>query len=159
MVYLKWIVLIITILLFNTTSFFMRKRLSYSELYSTVLFALVACSIADGYASFHFKAWGFFEVEKVEFSALLIVLGIYPGAAAMIINWYPYASSWWKKFTYLMGWAIFSTLYEWLTLVVGILWHIKWNLFYSFLIYPFIYYMLIIHVRIYRKWMTNNSTD
>jgi hypothetical protein len=153
---MKWIVLLLTILLFNTIVILMRKRLKTSELYTTVIFSLVVVLLTDTYASFSFKAWGFFKKEETEFSVLLIILGIYPAAATMIINWYPYKSVWWLKFCYLMGWTFFSTAYEWLTLKVGILWHSNWNLFYSFVLYPFIYYLLILHLRIYR-WMKQRA--
>lgn len=156
---MKWLVLAVTILIFNSIAFLMRKRLKFSELYATVTFALVADTLSDLYASFNFKAWGFFEPAKAELTTMFIILGIYPAAAAMIINWYPYESAWWKKIIYLMCWSVFSTAYEWLTLVTGILWHKNWNLFYSFLIYPFIYYMLIVHIRIYRWWTAKNSTN
>ncbi|MGM0874626.1 MAG: CBO0543 family protein [Bacillota bacterium] len=147
---LKWGTLIISILLFNIVAILMKKRLKISEIYTTVIFALLACTIVDAFASIRFKAWGFFEVEKAEFTVLLILLGIYPAAAAMIINWFPYNYGWWQKLCYLMAWAVLSTVYEWLTIKVGILWHINWNLLYSFVLYPFIYYMLILHVRLYR---------
>ncbi|MDP4086241.1 MAG: CBO0543 family protein [Bacillota bacterium] len=108
---MKWIVIII-ILIFNTITIFMRKRIRISEIYTTVTFALLIDVIADTYASARFKAWEFFSVEKIELSALLIIFGIYPAIAAIIINWYPYQSLWWKKFFCLIGWAIFSTAYE-----------------------------------------------
>jgi hypothetical protein len=149
---MKWTVLIITILIFNSVVILMKKRLKISEIYATVTFGLVFNLLVDIYANFRFKLWGFFEVEKIEFSTILIILGIYPAAAVMIINWYPFKSVWRLKLCYLLGWAVFSTAYEWLTLKVGILWHIHWNLFYSFLIYPFIYYILILHVRFY-QWI------
>jgi hypothetical protein len=106
--------------------------------------------LVDTFASIKFKAWGFFEVENVEFKALWIIIGIYPIFAAMIINWYPYRDNLGKKILYLLGWSTFSTIYEWLTMKVGIIWHINWNLLYSFLLYPWIYYLLIFHVRFYR---------
>jgi hypothetical protein len=149
---MKWVVIILSILFFNTLAFLMKKRLKVSEIYNTIIFGLFSSILVDIFASFRYKAWGFFEEDKAEFSVMLITFGIYPAVAAMIINWYPYKSVWWMKISYLMGWTIFSTVYEWLTVKVGILWHINWNLYYSFILYPFIYYMLILHVRMYR-WM------
>jgi hypothetical protein len=156
---MKWIVLIISILIFNAVAILMRKRLKISEIYATVAVALLLDLLVDVYASFRFKAWGFFQVEKAEFSVMLIIFGIYPAVATMIINWYPYNSGWKIKLGYLIAWAVFSTAYEWLTLKVGILWHINWNLLYSFVMYPFIYYILILHVRIYRKILATNGTQ
>lgn len=134
----------------------MLKRLKFVEIYTTVIFGLFVATFVDLFASFRFDAWGFFEVEKVEFRIILVIFGIYPAAAAAIINWYPYESVWWHKFSYLMGWSIFSTAYEWLTMKVEIIWHHKWNLFLSFLLYPVVYYMLIVHVKIYR-WLTRKD--
>jgi hypothetical protein len=148
---MKWFVIIISILIFNAVAILMKKRLKISEIYATVIFSLFMVLLVDMYANFRFKAWGFFNVEKADFSGLLIIFGIYPATAAIIINWYPYKSVWWLKLCYLIGWAVFSSAYEWLTLKVGILWHINWNLFYSFVMYPFIYYMLIVHVRIFQR--------
>jgi hypothetical protein len=119
---------------------------------ATIFFALFVEVLVDTYASFKYKAWGFFKPDAAEFSALFIILGIYPAAAAMIINWYPYRSVWWKKGLYLLAWAVFSTSYEWLTLKVGIMWHHQWSLVHSFFLYPAIYYMLIVYVRFYR-WL------
>jgi hypothetical protein len=65
---MKWIVLIISILIFNAVAILMKKHLKISDIYATVAFALMIDLLVDIYASFRFKAWGFFEVEKVEFS-------------------------------------------------------------------------------------------
>lgn len=86
--------------------------LKTSEIYTTVIFGLLASTIADLYASYRFKALGFFEVEKLEFSVVLILLGIYPAVTVMIINWYPFKSTWTLKLCYLMGWTVFSTVFE-----------------------------------------------
>ncbi|WLD94513.1 CBO0543 family protein [Alkalihalobacillus sp. AL-G] len=154
---MDWVVMILTIMLFNTIVFFMKKHLRISDIYTTVIFGLLVSALVDVFASFRLQAWGFFDPRMPDFKALLILLGIYPAAAAMIINWYPYDSARGSKLVYLIGWAIFSTGYEWLSLEVGMLWHKNWNLFYSFILYPFIYFMLIIHVRIYRRMNEGRS--
>lgn len=148
---MKWVLIFSTILVFNATAYFMRKRLSRQELYTTVLFGISAALLTDVYASFRFKAWGFFEAGVVEFNALWILFGIYPSAAAMIVNWYPYRSGLSKKFLYLAAWSVFSTGYEWITVKTEIIWHQNWNLYYSLLLYPVIYYLLIVHIRLYRR--------
>ncbi len=150
---MKWVIIILTILIFNIILILMKKRLKIAEIYVSVIFSLFVVLLTDIFASYRLKAWGFFNVEATEYSSLFIIFGIYPAAAAMIINWYPYKSVWWIKIGYLLGWTIFSIVYEWLALKVGILWHIHWNLFCSLLLYPFIYYMLIVHVRVY-QWLT-----
>jgi hypothetical protein len=131
-------------------AYFIPKRLPAAEIYATIMFALFMSTIIDIFASFEFKAWGYFDKYKAEFAALWVILGIYPAATVMIINWYPYASKWRMKFIYLLGWAVFSTLYEAATMKFGIIWHVNWNLLWSFLLYPPIYYMLILQLRVYR---------
>ncbi|MGG1677957.1 CBO0543 family protein [Neobacillus sp. NRS-1170] len=147
---MSWFVIFGTMLIIYPIAFFMKKRLSITEIYPTVVFGMFVSTLVDAFASYH-KAWGFFEVDKVELSALWIIIGLYPIFAAMIINCYPYRGARWEKTIYLIVWSAFSTSYEWLSIKVGILWHIKWNLFYSFLLYPFIYFLLIIHVKFYRR--------
>lgn len=148
---MSWLVIFGTIAIIGPITIYMNKRLSLAEMYTTIVFSLFVQTLVDTYASFEFNAWGFFEVETAEFKSLWIILGIYPFFAAMIINWFPYQASWWKKAMYLLGWSAFSTGYEWLAIKVGIMWHIKWNLYYSFLLYPAIYYMLTVHIRMYRR--------
>jgi hypothetical protein len=155
---MSWLVIIGTILIVYPTVYKMNKRLLKSEIYMTVVFGLFVQTLVDTFASAGYKAWGFYEVEKIEFKALWIIMGIYPFFAALIINWYPYDGHWWRKWLYLMAWSTFSTGYEWLTMKVGIMWHINWNLFYSFLLYPFIYYLLIIHVKFYR-WLQAQPSE
>lgn len=152
---MAWIVLISSIAIFNAVAVLIRKSINFSENYTTVIFALAVSAVVDVFASYRYKAWGFFEVDKTEYSALLVYLGIYPAAAVIIINWYPYRSAKLTKLLYLLGWAVFSTAYEWLSLKVGIMWHIHWNLLYSFVLYVASYYVfLILHVKAYRR-LTN----
>lgn len=148
---MKWILLSVSIFVFNTIALLMKKRLTLSEIYTTVIFALFVDVLADTFASFRFHAWGFFEMNKVEFSALLVIFGIYPAISSMIINWYPFQSIWWLKICYLVGWAVFSTTYEWMCLKTGVIWHMNWNLPSSFVLYIFIYYIfLIVPLKFYR---------
>jgi len=153
---MSWLLIFGTISITLIIVITMKKNLTLSEIYTTVIFGLFIQTVVDTFASVRFKAWGFYEVEKIEFKALWIVVGIYPIFATMIINWFPYCASWRYKLTYLIAWDLFSTGFEWLSLKLGILWHINWNLLFSFILYPLIYYLLILHVRFY-KWVKKLS--
>ncbi|SEM22811.1 hypothetical protein SAMN05192533_101510 [Mesobacillus persicus] len=156
--YLKWIFLVFSILIFNILVIKTRKRLPITVIYSTTFFALCIQQYFDTYATYYFKAWGFFMRDHADFASLLVKWGIYPAASILIINWYPYQSTKWKKFGYLMGWAVFSTVFEWASLKLGIHWHNNWNLFYSFMVYPVIYYVfLILHVKFF-KWLRQKES-
>ncbi len=147
-----WAFLFVSIVCFTLVAIRMKRRIPAHELYTTVVFALFADLIVDLYASFVFRAWGLFYVNEVEFASLLVIFGLYLPAAAMIVNWYPFRSTRRRKLGYWLAWTVFSTAYEWAAKEFGIVWHGNWNLFYSFLLYPFIYYMLIAQLRGYR-WM------
>jgi hypothetical protein len=41
-----------------------------------------------------------------------------------------------------------------LWVILGIIWHENWNLWWSLLLYPFLYYMLILQIYIYRVLIT-----
>ncbi|HZG55347.1 CBO0543 family protein [Paenibacillus sp.] len=153
-----WPFLIGSVFAFNAVALRMKRRLPVVDIYATVMFAMFVDVLVDLYASFVFHAWGFFEPKKVEFTALWIIFGIYIPSAAMIVNWYPYHSTWRRKLGYLLLWSAFSTVYEWAALHYGIIWHQNWNLFYSFLLYPAIYYMLIAQLRGLR-WLVRRFSD
>lgn len=144
------VLIVITYLVIWPTIIFMKKHLPISEFYATILFALFLQNLVDAYSSFRFQAWGFYDVKAVEFGALWIILGIYPAFTILIVNWYPFAGVWWEKGLYLLLWSVFSTGYEWLAIQTGIIWHIHWNLLCSFFLYPFIYYLLIAQIHLFR---------
>lgn len=147
-----WYFLLGSVVVYNTVAFFIRKKLSIQEIYSSLLFALFLDVLVDTFASFEYEAWGFFHKDRAEYAALWIILGIYPACALLITNWFPFHSSWWIKFMYIMAWALYSTFYEWLTLELDILWHANgWNLWYSFLVYPPMYTVLLLHLWFVRK--------
>lgn len=151
-----WLFLLSSVVIYNSVAWFIRKRISLSEIYATVMFALFVQTLVDAYASFQYEKWGFFEKNRAEFQALWVILGIYPAVTVLIINWYPYAASWWKKLLYFLAWGGFSTGYEWLSMKFGIIWHDNgWNLYWSFILYPFIYSMLIVQLYCYR-WTVKN---
>ncbi|WP_169823422.1 CBO0543 family protein [Paenibacillus yonginensis] len=127
----------------------MKKNLPWDVLYTNVLFGLFVQNLADSFASFRYRAWGFFEVPQVEYRSLVVILGVYPAFAILIVNLFPFKSRWMTRIAYLIGWSIFSTLYEWLAVRTGIIWHIHWDLYCSFILYPFIYYMLILQIRLH----------
>jgi hypothetical protein len=143
--------LLVSIVIYWTFVFKAKKNLLPRELYVTVLFALFLDLLVDTYASFRYKAWGFFNIDDIEYTSLLVILGIYPAVAILIVNWYPYRDIWWLRCTYLLAWSVYSTFYEWLTMQVGIIWHLNWRLSYSFLLYPFIFYVLVLHIKLYRR--------
>lgn len=155
-----WLFLLGSVAVYNAVAWRTQKRISAPELYATVMFALFAQTLTDAFASFEYERWGFFEKNRAEFAALWIILGIYPAVTVLIVNWYPFAASWWKKILYLLAWGSYSTGYEWLSMKFDIIWHDNgWNLWWSFSIYPFLYFMLIVQLYLYRRIVKNRETQ
>lgn len=83
---MSWFVIFGTILIIYPIAIYMKKRLSFSEIYTTVVFGLFIQTLVDTFASFRFESWGFFDVGKVEIKALWIIIGIYPIFATIFMG-------------------------------------------------------------------------
>ncbi|MBA2870234.1 hypothetical protein HNQ85_000492 [Anoxybacillus calidus] len=149
------VTLFISIFIFNLVAFLMKKKLSPYEYYSSILFSLFVSEFVDRFTD-KYNWYYFFEPYFIEGKTLLVVFGIYPAATMLIINWYPYHGSKKAKILYLLLWSIFSTFYEWIALKANFLHHNKWNLWYSAILYPFLYGMLIWHLK-FIHWLTSKQ--
>jgi hypothetical protein len=141
-----------TVVIFNLIAILMRKNLTPIEYYSTILFGLFNSEIADRFTD-KYDAYYFFDPWFIELESLWVLLGIYPAAAMIIVNWFPYNGSKYKKLLYLLGWSVFSSFYEWLSLKAGFLHYHHWKLWYSAILYPFLYSTLFLNLR-FVKWIT-----
>ncbi len=141
----------ITILIFNLVVFFMKKKLSPLICSSCIYFAIFWAEISDRFTD-RYNLYYFFYPNVIELQSFWILLGIYPAATMMIINWFPYQKSWIYKMGYILLWSLFSLFYEWLTLKSGILHYEHWKLWMSAIVYPIIYSALILHVY-FLEWL------
>lgn len=145
--------LCISIIIFNSIVFFMRKMLKRIELYSVAMFGVLFSEIVDRFTDKHSDStYYFFDPWFIEWQSLLVFLGIYPALTMMIINWYPYNKQWYKKVAYILMWSAFATLYEYLCLQAGFLNYSGWKLWYSTMLYPFLFSMLFICLKFVR-WL------
>ncbi|AIE61752.1 CBO0543 family protein [Bacillus methanolicus] len=148
--------LYVSIVVFNLTAFLMKKNLRPIEYYASIFWGLFCSEIADCFA-YKYDMYGFFDPYFLDAKTLLIVLGIYPAATMLIINWYPFNRSFIIKFFYIIVWSVFSTFYEWLTLKMGYLYHHHWNLWLSAVSYPFLYAALLGNLKFIR-WLEHIKT-
>src|SRR3982751_4100139 len=107
--------LYVSIVLFNLAAFLMKKYLRPIEYYASIFWGLFSAELADRFTD-KYNMYGFFEPYFIEAKSLLVILGIYPAATMLIINWYPFNRPFIYKFYYIFCWSFFSTLYEWLCL-------------------------------------------
>jgi len=130
----------------------MKKNLKPIIYYATVFFGLFWAKLSDSYAE-KYQLYYLFDKGTIEYKTIILFLGVYPACAMMIINWFPYTKSIVRKMIYLMGWTIFSTFYEWVSLMNGIVHFVNWNIWYSALSYPPLYGMLILNIYFIKRLM------
>ncbi|MFP5114121.1 CBO0543 family protein [Bacillaceae bacterium C204] len=127
----------------------MKKKLRPIEYYASIFWGLFTAELADRFTD-KYNMYYFFNPYFVEAKSLLVILGIYPAATMLMINWYPFNCPLKNKFYYIICWSIFSILYEWLCLKMGLLHHKNWNMWLSAISYPFLYALLIGNLKLIR---------
>ena len=147
--------LYISVFVFNVVAIFMKKRLSSFEYYGSIFFGIFVAELTDRFTEWN-NTYYFFKPSKIVLKSLWVMLGIYPAAIMLIINWYPYNKSWSKKVLYILAWSAFSTFFEWISLKSGYLHYTTWKLWYSAIMYPFMYSGLILNVYFIR-WLNKKA--
>jgi hypothetical protein len=147
--------LYISVIVFNLVAILMKKRLSSLEYYSSIFFGIFCAEISDRFAD-KYNLYCFFQPKVIEVQTFLILLGIYPAATMLIMNWFPYRKSWTNKALYILAWSLFSVFYEWLCIKNGFLHYVHWKLWYSALSYPFLYSGLMLNLYFIR-WLNKKS--
>jgi hypothetical protein len=137
--------LYISVIVFNLVTILMKKRLSSFEYYGSIFFGVFCAEISDRFAD-KYNLYYFFNPKVIEVQTFWILLGIYPAATMMIINWFPYGKTWTIKVLYILAWSLFSVFFEWLFLKNGFLHNVHWKLWYSALSYPFLYSGLMLNL-------------
>lgn len=148
--YSMWF-LYVSIVVFNLAAFLMKKNLPPIEYYASIFWGLFTTEIADRYTD-KYDLYYFFNPYFIEAKSLLVILGIYPAATMLILNWYPFNRPITKRFYYIICWSVFSIFYEWLCLESGFLHHKNWNMWLSAISYPFLYALLIGNLKFIR-WL------
>jgi hypothetical protein len=147
--------LYISVIVFNFIAILMKKRLSSFEYYGLIFFGIFWAEISDRFAD-KYNLYYFFKPKVIEVQTFWILLGIYPAATMMIINWFPYRKTRTIKALYILAWSLFSVIYEWLFLKSGFLHYAHWKLWHSALSYPFLYSGLMLNLYFIR-WLNKKG--
>jgi hypothetical protein len=135
--------LIFTVILFTIITILMPKRLTGIEMVATCLFAMYFQIIVDVYLDLKFDLYGYFK-KGPDWDSVLYLFGIYPAVNLVFLNFFPYKKSFRKKSFYILGWVLFSILYEKLLLWSGTFYYNGWKTWYSAILYPGIFLTLVI---------------
>jgi len=142
--------LICSVLFFNIVAYFMPKKISRIELYTTSLFATVLQLTADIVLGFKYNLYWYFT-KGVDSETFLIIFGLYPQVSMVFLNFFPYHRKLILKISYIIGWSAFAIFYEWLIVKTNIFHYGGWKLWYSIPIYPILYFILLLDLLFIRR--------
>ncbi|WP_077324864.1 hypothetical protein [Virgibacillus siamensis] len=139
--------IIISIILFSIIIYFMPKRMTFMEMYTTAWFALTFVLAVDTYLSIKLGLYGYFE-KGIEWKTLIIHFGVFPTYNAIYLNFFPRKHRY--KLVYILGHSLILVAYESATVLAGAFYYNQWNIVYSAMLYPFILLILYSNLKIIR---------
>ncbi|RNC99533.1 hypothetical protein [Lysinibacillus halotolerans] len=144
--------LIIAVILLNTVAFITVKRLTKNQIVHMWTFTVLFQLIVDLYLGTKYNAYWYFSDSEIEWSDLPVRIMLTPPFILMFLNFFPFRTSFLKRFLYIVFWSIVCVIYEALALLPepwGYFHYGWWKLVYSVPIYPI---LLIIELAFY-KWI------
>ncbi|MED1471734.1 CBO0543 family protein [Bacillus salipaludis] len=142
--------LILTVIVLNAVFWLMPKKLTKIEIFSTCMFAMVFELIVNIYLDLKLDWYGYFK-KGTQWGSLIVIFGIYPSANAIFLNYYQYMKNVAKKFWYIIGCSVFAVVYEWVAEKSGYFYYHQWKPWYSAILYPFIFLILVAVLKVVRK--------
>ncbi|WP_051348396.1 hypothetical protein [Peribacillus kribbensis] len=145
-----WILVYIFFIILIAVAYFVPKNLTKSELYTTSIFAVMYGLMTDEVLDLHYNLYGYFK-HGFQWQGFLSSFMYFIPVSILFLNFFPVAGSTLKKIKYIIMWAIFSVVFEWLILQTAYLYYNGWKLWYSALLYPFIFLILFTNLKLFRK--------
>lgn len=145
-----WILVYIFFIIFNLIAFFAPKRISKIEIYATCLFAFAYGLTADMIFDWHYDLYGYFQ-KGFQWVAFLGYVLYFPSISFLFLNFYPLEKKPITKALYIILWSVFSVIFEWFCLHTAYFYYNGWKLWYSAILYPFIFLVLLINMGFIQK--------
>lgn len=139
-----------TMIIFSIIVIFMPKKLTLIEYYTTTAVSIIIQLITDYILECIYNLYGYF-VPGADWKTLLIIFFLYPPMNLIFLNFYPVFSNIFKKFFYVLSFSAFATVYEWLALKAHVFYYDNWKLWYSAVLYPAIFVILILSLKLVQK--------
>ncbi|MBM7652772.1 CBO0543 family protein [Neobacillus cucumis] len=140
--------LFLCVIIFNIVAICIKKKLKPIEMYATIVTCMLIQTKVDRWTD-RLDWYGFFSRWFIDAPTLLVNMGLYPAAAIIMLNFYPYDKSKWWAAAYILIWSIASTGFEWTFLKMGYMYYGKdWNLLFSAFSYPVLYLVLLGNLKI-----------
>lgn len=145
-----WI-LIISAILFPLIVFFMPKRIPRIDLYATTGMATYLQLLTDVFLHIELNWYGYFQQSPRSEIETLWLVPIYLSITPIFLNYYPYNRTKIVIITYIIGWSIFATVYEWFLSIKGVFYHNQWKLYHSAIAYPILFILLRLQLSLVKK--------
>lgn len=143
--------LIFSVIFFIIATLLVPKKLPRNELYAIALFSIVIGFFTDITLDLKYHMYGYFS-PGVQFGGFLPILLLFPTSGILFMNFYPYKKTLIKKLIYISCWIIFCLIFEYFSVKSGYFYHVTWKYWYSFITYPFLFLVHLIHLRLYRRY-------
>jgi len=140
---------------FNLIAYFVPKRLTAYEIYATSLYAYAYGVTTDMVLSLHYNLYGYFQ-PGFQWLGLLAIIMYFPSISLLFLNFYPFDKNLKRKIIYILLWTAFSVIFEWRVVKTDFFYYNGWKLIYSTLVYPLIFLILVINLKIIRR-LTNKN--
>ncbi|WP_374989524.1 CBO0543 family protein (plasmid) [Priestia megaterium] len=147
------VAIFICFIIFNLLSFFVPKKLTPIEIYATSFFAYAYGMTTDMILDLHYNLYGYFQ-EGFQWLSLLAIIMYFPSISFLFLNFYPFTKSLGGKLGYILSWTIFSVVFEWFAVKTDFFYYNGWELLYSAIVYPFIFLVLLMNLKVVRKIIT-----
>ncbi|MED4116875.1 hypothetical protein P4661_29005 [Priestia megaterium] len=147
------VAIFICFIIFNLLAFFVPKKLTPIEIYATSFFAYAYGMTTDVILDLHYNLYGYFQ-EGFQWLSLLAITMYFPSISFLFLNFYPFTKNSRKKLGYILSWTIFSVVFEWFAVKTDFFYYNGWNLLYSTMVYPVIFLVLLVNVKIVRSIIT-----
>lgn len=132
------------------------KRLSKIELYTTSLFALVFGINVDMIFNFKYHLYGYFD-KGFQWHGFLGEFLYFIPVSILFLNYYPFKGTNQTKLFYILAWTAGSSIIEFFVERTHFFNYTGWKLWYSICLYPFVFLILVTHLRIVRRMIKLDS--
>ncbi|OOP68602.1 hypothetical protein BWZ43_09485, partial [Heyndrickxia oleronia] len=86
-----------------------------------------------------------------DWGGLLSTFLYFPSISYLFLNFFPFKKRLLRKIYYVLGWSIFSIIFEWFTLKTGFFYYTEWKIWYSGLLYPLIFSSLVLNMKFVKR--------
>jgi hypothetical protein len=145
-----------SVIVFLVVAISVPKKLPRRELYGIALFSILLGFVTDTTLALKYNLYGYFN-PGVDFGGFLPILFIFPSAGVLYLNFFPFRRSIGYQLIYILGWTVFSLLFEYFSIASGYFYHNGWNYLLSTVMYPFLLLLHLLHLKILRVYQGNDS--